>query len=103
MLRKPRAPLDLVARAQWARLLRSRGLASAAAGARPLRIGVVGGGPAGFYAAGRLLSVAENARVDLFELLPTPFGLARFGVAPDHPEVKVRLSPRAMKPSRAQR
>ncbi|BGP21850.1 NADPH-adrenodoxin reductase Arh1 [Rhodotorula toruloides] len=66
----------------------SRSLATTAAAVRPLRIGVVGGGPAGFYTAGRLLSVAENARVDLFELLPTPFGLARFGVAPDHPEVK---------------
>ena len=58
---------------------------------RALRVGVVGGGPAGFYAAGRLLSLAgsENVEVDLFELLPVPFGLARFGVAPDHPEVKV--------------
>ncbi|GAA5882398.1 hypothetical protein JCM3774_004297 [Rhodotorula dairenensis] len=57
---------------------------------RHLRVGIVGGGPAGFYAASRLLSLAgsENTRVDLFELLPTPFGLARFGVAPDHPEVK---------------
>ncbi|BGP36963.1 NADPH-adrenodoxin reductase [Rhodotorula kratochvilovae] len=57
---------------------------------RKMRIGVVGGGPAGFYAASRLLSLpgSEHARVDLFELLPTPFGLARFGVAPDHPEVK---------------
>ncbi|GAA5842346.1 hypothetical protein JCM9279_005352 [Rhodotorula babjevae] len=55
-----------------------------------LRIGIVGGGPAGFYAASRLLSLdgSHNTRVDLFELLPVPFGLARFGVAPDHPEVK---------------
>ncbi|GAA6013560.1 hypothetical protein JCM11491_002707 [Sporobolomyces phaffii] len=56
----------------------------------PYRIGVVGGGPAGFYAASRLLGIAgaDRVEVDLFELLPTPFGLARFGVAPDHPEVK---------------
>lgn len=62
-------------------------------GGRALRVGVIGGGPAGFYAAGRLLSLAgsENVKVDLFELLPVPFGLARFGVAPDHPEVKVRV------------
>ncbi|GAA5954324.1 hypothetical protein JCM21900_005025 [Sporobolomyces salmonicolor] len=57
---------------------------------RPFRLAVVGGGPAGFYSAGRLLSLpgSEETRVDLYELLPTPFGLARFGVAPDHPEVK---------------
>ena len=68
----------------------SRRLASSLA-ERHLRVGIVGGGPAGFYAASRLLSLpgSENTRVDLFELLPTPFGLARFGVAPDHPEVKV--------------
>lgn len=67
----------------------SRRLASSFA-ERHLRVGIVGGGPAGFYAASRLLSLpgSENTRVDLFELLPTPFGLARFGVAPDHPEVK---------------
>lgn len=60
-------------------------------GGRALRVGVIGGGPAGFYAAGRLLSLpgSENVEVDLFEVLPVPFGLARFGVAPDHPEVKV--------------
>lgn len=60
-------------------------------GGRPFRVGVIGGGPAGFYAASRLLSLpgSEATTVDLFELLPIPFGLARFGVAPDHPEVKV--------------
>lgn len=62
---------------------------------RPFRIGIVGGGPAGFYTAARLLGLpgSEETRVDLFELLPVPFGLSRFGVAPDHPEVKVRESP----------
>ncbi|GAA5990592.1 hypothetical protein JCM5350_001047 [Sporobolomyces pararoseus] len=57
---------------------------------KPFRIAIVGGGPAGFYAASRLLSLpgSEKIKVDLFELLPTPFGLARYGVAPDHPEVK---------------
>ncbi|GJN91786.1 hypothetical protein Rhopal_004809-T1 [Rhodotorula paludigena] len=64
--------------------------AAARAARKALRVGIVGGGPAGFYAASRLLSLpgSEQTRVDLFELLPTPFGLARFGVAPDHPEVK---------------
>ncbi|KAK4058190.1 NADPH-adrenodoxin reductase [Microbotryomycetes sp. JL221] len=55
------------------------------------RIAIVGAGPAGFYAATRLLSLygqQTNIKIDMFELLPTPFGLARFGVAPDHPEVK---------------
>ena len=62
-------------------------------GGKSIRIGIVGGGPAGFYAAARLLSLpeSEGLRVGLFELLPCPFGLSRFGVAPDHPEVKVRF------------
>lgn len=58
--------------------------------ARPFRIAIVGSGPAGFYAAHRLLAKAEDAVVDMYEKLPVPFGLARYGVAPDHPEVKVR-------------
>jgi ferredoxin/flavodoxin---NADP+ reductase len=53
---------------------------------RQLRVAVVGSGPAGFYAAGPLLQ--RGARVDLIERLPTPWGLVRFGVAPDHPEIK---------------
>jgi ferredoxin--NADP+ reductase len=52
----------------------------------PLRVAVVGSGPAGFYAAGALL--AGGARVDLIERLPTPWGLVRLGVAPDHPKIK---------------
>ncbi|OAT09861.1 ferredoxin-NADP+ reductase [Blastomyces gilchristii SLH14081] len=55
---------------------------------RPLRVAVVGSGPAGFYAAYRLISKVEDAFVDMYEQLPVPFGLVRFGVAPDHPEVK---------------
>ncbi|GLA46090.1 NADPH-adrenodoxin reductase [Aspergillus niger] len=55
---------------------------------RPFRVAVVGSGPAGFYAAYRLLSKVDNASVDMYEKLPVPFGLARYGVAPDHPEVK---------------
>lgn len=58
------------------------------------KIAIIGSGPAGFYAAQRLLSQhqADNIQVHLYESLPIPFGLARYGVAPDHPEVKVRSS-----------
>jgi ferredoxin/flavodoxin---NADP+ reductase len=53
-----------------------------------MRVAVVGSGPAGFYAAGALLSADPPAEVDVFERLPTPWGLVRLGVAPDHPKLK---------------
>ena len=56
---------------------------------RPFRMAVIGSGPAGFYTAYKVMSSIENAVIDMYELLPVPFGLVRFGVAPDHPEVKV--------------
>ncbi|XP_055631957.1 NADPH:adrenodoxin oxidoreductase, mitochondrial [Toxorhynchites rutilus septentrionalis] len=52
------------------------------------RICIVGAGPAGFYAAQYILKHLENSEIDIVEKLPVPFGLVRFGVAPDHPEVK---------------
>jgi ferredoxin--NADP+ reductase len=52
----------------------------------PLRVAVVGSGPAGFYAAGPLLAAGHE--VDVIERLPTPWGLVRLGVAPDHPQLK---------------
>ncbi|KAI1497681.1 nucleotide-binding domain-containing protein [Biscogniauxia marginata] len=55
---------------------------------RPFRMAVVGSGPAGFYTAYRVMSKIKKAKIDMFEALPVPFGLVRFGVAPDHPEVK---------------
>ena len=56
---------------------------------RPLRAAVVGSGPAGFYAAGALLASEEpRVEVDMIERLPTPWGLVRLGVAPDHPNIK---------------
>ena len=55
----------------------------------PLRVAIVGAGPAGFYAAAQLLTVAEpQFAVDLYDRLPTPYGLVRSGVAPDHPKIK---------------
>ncbi|KAM4692377.1 NADPH:adrenodoxin oxidoreductase, mitochondrial [Rhinophrynus dorsalis] len=53
-----------------------------------LQICIVGSGPAGFYTAQHLLKHHPQAKVDIYEKLPVPFGLVRFGVAPDHPEVK---------------
>jgi ferredoxin/flavodoxin---NADP+ reductase len=58
----------------------------------PLRVAIIGSGPAGFYAAGHLLKSKShpdlNVQVDMFDRLPTPWGLVRGGVAPDHPNIK---------------
>jgi ferredoxin/flavodoxin---NADP+ reductase len=55
----------------------------------PVRVAVVGSGPAGFYAAAALLASEDpNVEVDMIERLPTPWGLVRLGVAPDHPNLK---------------
>jgi ferredoxin--NADP+ reductase len=53
-----------------------------------LRVAVVGSGPAGFYAAAALLDAEAPIEVDMIERLPTPWGLVRLGVAPDHPKLK---------------
>jgi len=55
---------------------------------RLFRVAVVGSGPAGFYAAGALLGREVPVEVDMIERLPTPWGLVRLGVAPDHPKLK---------------
>ncbi|MGC4115371.1 MAG: FAD-dependent oxidoreductase [Myxococcales bacterium] len=52
-----------------------------------LKVAIIGAGPAGFFAAAELLRV-KGTTVDLFDRLPTPFGLVRHGVAPDHPDIK---------------
>jgi ferredoxin/flavodoxin---NADP+ reductase len=55
----------------------------------PFRVAIVGAGPSGFYAAGQLLACSEpQFAVDLYDRLPTPYGLVRSGVAPDHPKIK---------------
>lgn len=59
---------------------------------RPLRVAIVGAGPAGIYAADALMkhdSLTERGvSIDLYERMPAPFGLIRYGVAPDHPRIK---------------
>jgi ferredoxin--NADP+ reductase len=55
----------------------------------PLRVAIVGSGPAGFYAAGQLLATKDlTVEVDMYDRLATPWGLVRAGVAPDHPKIK---------------
>jgi ferredoxin--NADP+ reductase len=57
--------------------------------AQPLRVAVIGSGPAAFYAAEGLLKQGSVVvEVDMFERLPAPHGLVRYGVAPDHPKIK---------------
>jgi adrenodoxin-NADP+ reductase len=57
-----------------------------------MRVAIVGSGPSGFYTAKYLLKADQNAvqqtEITMIDRLPVPFGLVRFGVAPDHPEVK---------------
>ncbi|KAJ9107840.1 hypothetical protein QFC19_002746 [Naganishia cerealis] len=65
------------------------------AATRPLKLAIIGAGPSGFYTASRLLSLlpaasqkGRHVEVHMYDRLPTPYGLVRYGVAPDHPEVK---------------
>lgn len=55
---------------------------------RPLRVAIVGAGPSGFYAAEGLQRLRPGTEIDMFDRLPTPYGLVRGGVAPDHPKIK---------------
>ncbi|EEF48221.1 conserved hypothetical protein [Ricinus communis] len=57
-----------------------------------LHVCVVGSGPAGFYTAEKMLKAHQEAEIDIIDRLPTPFGLVRSSVAPDHPETKVVLA-----------
>ncbi|MEP6980229.1 MAG: FAD-dependent oxidoreductase, partial [Nakamurella sp.] len=54
----------------------------------PLRVAVVGAGPAGIYASDILTKNDPDVTVDIYDRLPTPYGLIRYGVAPDHPRIK---------------
>ncbi len=53
-----------------------------------LRVAVVGAGPSGFYTADALLKARSDVSVDIYDRLPAPFGLVRYGVAPDHQKIK---------------
>jgi len=55
---------------------------------RPLRVAIIGAGPAGTYAADILSKTDLDVSIDIIERLPAPFGLVRYGVAPDHPRIK---------------
>ena len=55
---------------------------------RRIRVAVIGAGPAGIYAADTLVNDYPRAQVDVFDRLPAPYGLVRYGVAPDHPRIK---------------
>jgi len=55
---------------------------------RPLRVAIIGAGPAGTYAADILSKSGLAVSIDIIERLPAPFGLVRYGVAPDHPRIK---------------
>ena len=55
----------------------------------PLRVAIIGSGPSGFYTAQHLLSSEDTViTIDMFDRLPAPFGLVRYGVAPDHQKIK---------------
>ena len=61
----------------------------------PLKLAIVGGGPSAFYLTSRLIQLlrdnahANDMRIHVYDRLWAPYGLVRYGVAPDHPEVKV--------------
>src|SRR6186713_851567 len=61
-------------------------MVTSSGGAGAMRAVIVGAGPSGFYTADQLL--AAGFEVDMLDALPTPFGLVRAGVAPDHPNIK---------------
>ncbi len=64
-------------------------MASPGTASNPIRIAVIGAGPAGFYAAEHFFKQKDlSVQVDLFDKLPTPYGLVRAGVAPDHQKIK---------------
>src|ERR1700733_3988990 len=87
------APGDDAARGAARLATRRRGGRLASGIMRPYHVAIVGSGPSGFFAAASLLKAADSddqldVAVDMLEMLPTPWGLVRSGVAPDHPKIK---------------
>ncbi|KPI36437.1 NADPH:adrenodoxin oxido, mitochondrial [Cyphellophora attinorum] len=85
-----RCPSKLRYTRQWGSKGRSLHVPAGAAAhhERGPRIAIVGSGPAGFYTAQKTFREIPGTVIDMYEQLPVPFGLVRYGVAPDHPEVK---------------
>uniref|UniRef100_A0A3Q3BQ16 NADPH:adrenodoxin oxidoreductase, mitochondrial n=1 Tax=Haplochromis burtoni TaxID=8153 RepID=A0A3Q3BQ16_HAPBU len=75
-------------RGGWIARLHKGGCGKASLSSCSPKVCIVGSGPAGFYTAQHLIKARQDVEVDIYERLPVPFGLVRFGVAPDHPEVK---------------
>ncbi|MFT3877995.1 MAG: NAD(P)-binding protein [Propioniciclava sp.] len=69
---------------------------------RPRRVAIVGAGPSGLFAAQSLLSRDQDVRIDVLDRLPTPFGLLRYGVAPDHTSIQA-MQPKLAEPFRSER
>ncbi|CAO3590287.1 unnamed protein product [Absidia cylindrospora] len=65
-----------------------RAFTTATKATKPFKLAVVGSGPGGFYTAHRLLKEHPTTQIDMYDSLPNCHGLVRYGVAPDHPEVK---------------
>lgn len=62
--------------------------------AAPMKLAIIGGGPSAFYVASRILSLLPSLpslKVHMYDRLWAPHGLVRYGVAPDHPEVKASV------------
>ena len=56
-----------------------------------MKVAIVGSGPAGMFCAQRLLKLNPATRISILEARKLPFGLARYGIAPDHGEAKVKI------------
>jgi adrenodoxin-NADP+ reductase len=82
----------LVARRSTRRSLIKRFLTISSSTSTSYPIAIVGSGPSGFYTAKYLLEQNEHIKIDVYERLPFPYGLVRYGVAPDHPEVKTVIN-----------
>lgn len=85
------ASISFLSTAMTLTFFKVRGFATATRLFKPFKVAVIGTGPGGFYTAHHLLNKSspdKRIHLDFFEKLPTPFGLSRYGVAPDHPEVK---------------